>query len=117
MRRASSCPLVLGVPSSPRRLSPAGYVPNGDKYAGHETLKLLVRSEMVCVRERFVSSGGRSEIQLLHALRANISEVAETNASGKTQHHDEEYGGPFYIQVSPKMKVEDVRLLIRVRPG
>jgi hypothetical protein len=31
------------------------------------------------------------------------------------QHLDEEYGGPFYIEVSPKMKVEDLRIVIRVR--
>ena len=31
------------------------------------------------------------------------------------QHPDEEYGGPFYINVSPKMKVEDLRTEIQVR--
>jgi len=28
---------------------------------------------------------------------------------------DEEYGGPFYISVPTKMKVEDLRNVIRVR--
>jgi len=40
---------------------PHGYVPPGDKYAGHATVRLLVRSEL---------------------------------------HTDEEYGGPFWIDVS-----------------
>ena len=40
---------------------PHGYVPPGDKYAGHATVRLLVRSEL---------------------------------------HTDEEYGGPFWIEVS-----------------
>ena len=28
------------------------------------------------------------------------------------QHHDEEYGGPFWVEVSPKMKVDDLRKVI-----
>ena len=28
------------------------------------------------------------------------------------QHHDEEYGGPFWVEVSPKMKVDDLRKAI-----
>jgi hypothetical protein len=34
-----------------------------------------------------------------------------------SQHLDEEYGGPFYISVPVKMKVEDLRNVIRVRPA
>jgi len=57
---------------------PHGYLPQSDKYAGHSTIKLLVRSEL---------------------------------------HTDEEYGGPFYIEVSPKMKIDDLRKVIRDKCG
>lgn len=29
------------------------------------------------------------------------------------QHHDEEYGGPFWVEVSPKMKIDELRNVIR----
>jgi len=57
---------------------PHGYVPPGDKYAGHDTIRVLVRSEL---------------------------------------HTDEEYGGPFWVEVSPKMKIEDLRKVIKEKCG
>lgn len=32
-------------------------------------------------------------------------------------HTDDEYGGPFHIEVSPKMKIDDLRLLIKDKCG
>ena len=54
----------------PARSPPAGYVEGGDKYAGHETLKLLVRSEMVSARgARAFCEGGDGSCGWLHSAR------------------------------------------------
>lgn len=65
---------------------PHGYVAPGDAYAGHETIELLVFS----------------------ALHSDDEYGGEVDAAGRHS------GGPFKVQVSPKMRVEDLRRVIRV---
>ncbi|KAK9832968.1 hypothetical protein WJX74_003142 [Apatococcus lobatus] len=62
---------------------PHGYVPPGDKYAGLPTMSILVSSD-------------------LHTEE----EYGKKQASGKHT------GGPFMIDVSPKMRIEDLRKVI-----
>jgi hypothetical protein len=122
----------------------AGYVPPGDKYAGQEKIKLLVRSEMVrrgpgartatrasAARARRHARCGAPRARARRPARARaraarkprrargtwrVSALRDASrATPPRQHLDEEYGGPFYVEVSPKMKIEDLRIVIRVR--
>lgn len=68
---------------------PHGYVPRGFKYQGMPTIKLNVRSE-------------------LHADDEYGANVDENGAHT---------GGPFSIDVSPKMTIEDLRNVIRDKGG
>eukprot|EP00959_Pyramimonas_sp_CCMP1952_P230233 4813492-Pyramimonas_sp.AAC.3 len=87
---------------------PHGYVPPGDKYAGHATIRLKVKSELVQLPALSQSclSGSRNPC-------TGLVSIVFTCATQNVQHTDEEYGGPFWIDVSPKMKVEDLRKVIK----
>jgi hypothetical protein len=121
------------------RCRPPGYIPPGDKYAGQEKIKLLVRSELVRAQTRTKTQSPERALRCAGAPRTALRAAARPDGCGRTracvassalthhrvriailrclsaQHLDEEYGGPFYIEVSPKMKVEDLRIVIRVR--
>merc|ERR1712037_110396 len=68
---------------------PHGYIPRGNKYQGMPTIKLHVQSE----------------------IHEDDEYGARVNQNGKHS------GGPFVIQVSPKMTVEDLRLEIKDKGG
>merc|ERR1711981_1290205 len=68
---------------------PHGYVPRGFKYEGMPTIKINVTSE----------------------LHTSDEYGAQVNQDGKHS------GGPFSIDVSPKMTVEDLRLQIKEKGG
>lgn len=68
---------------------PHGYVPAGDKYAGQPTISLLVKSE-------------------LHD---------ETEYGVNVDENGRHSGGPFRIDVSPKMRIMDLRLAIKEKCG
>lgn len=68
---------------------PHGYVPRGFKYEGMPTIDVVVRSE----------------------LHDDGEYGANVDANGKHT------GGPFTVSVSPKMTVEDLRLVIRDKGG
>jgi len=65
---------------------PHGYVPRGFRYEGMPTIKLTVQSE-------------------LHT---------EKEYGSKRDQNGKHSGGPFTIDVSPKMTIEDLRLVIKV---
>ena len=102
-------PLILTMPCAVTTTT-AGYVPAGDKYAGAPTIKLLVRSDLV-----------RPAWPQLHTPSSAGTATGRvrsqpTHCRPSMQHTDEEYGGPFWIDVSPKMKISDLRIVIRVSP-
>ena len=68
---------------------PHGYVPKGDKYRGTPTVRIQVRSE-------------------IHS-DAEYGEKVDRNGNHS--------GGPFFIEVSTKMTVEDLRNVIRDQGG
>jgi hypothetical protein len=68
---------------------PHGYVPRGFKYEGMPTIKINVTSE----------------------LHTSDEYGAQVNQDGKHS------GGPFSVDVSPKMTVEDLRLQIKEKGG
>merc|ERR1711959_666978 len=68
---------------------PHGYIPRGNRYQGMPTIKLHVQSE----------------------IHEDDEYGARVNQNGKHS------GGPFVIQVSPKMTVEDLRLEIKDKGG
>jgi hypothetical protein len=65
---------------------PHGYVAPGDKYSGLPTVRLAVESELHGAEEY----GEKVDAQGRHS------------------------GGPFFIEVSPKMRVEELRKVIMV---
>ena len=44
-------------------------------------------------------------------------QLVKHRAHERLQHHDEEYGGPFGMEVSPKMKIDDLRKAIAEKCG
>jgi hypothetical protein len=46
-----------------------------------------------------------------------LSIHSKHRAHERLQHHDEEYGGPFWMDVSPKMKIDDLRKAIAEKCG
>ena len=69
---------------------PHGFVKQSDKYKDDPTIKLLVRS-------------------LLHT-----NDEYGTTVDPKTGKHS---GGPFWVEVSPKMRIDDLRVVIKKASG
>ena len=44
-------------------------------------------------------------------------QLVKHRAHERLQHHDDEYGGPFWMEVSPKMKIDDLRKVIAEKCG
>ena len=101
-----------------------GFVAPGDKYSGLATLPLLVVSELVILLQ--TSQRQRCMTQCASALSSSQAAQCVTHGlSGLEQHDDSEYGdqrtrdgahcgGPFWIKVSPKMRVDEVRHVVSV---
>ena len=73
---------------------PHGYVPESEKYKGHSTIRLLVRSQL------------------------HTDDEYGMDKDPKTGKYS---GGPFWVEVSPKMRVDDLRSVIKdacgIMPG
>lgn len=103
-----------------------GFVAPGDKYSGLATLPLLVVSELV--RLRLLQTLQRQCCMMRCASALSSSQAAQGVTHGRSvlqQHDDSEYGdqrtsdgahcgGPFWIKVSPKMRVDEIRRVVSV---
>ena len=102
----------------------AGFLAPGDKYSGLATLPLLVVSELV----RLLQTAQRQRCMTQCASALSSAQAAQCVTHGMyelRQHDDSEYGdqrtsdgahcgGPFWIKVSPKMRVDEVRRVVSV---
>lgn len=89
---------------------PHGYVAAGDKYKGLPTIDLLVISELVrLLTPSFIIIIMIFSLQCVRTLQHTADEYGE-----KVNKQGGHSGGPFIIKISPTMRVEEVRKVIRV---
>lgn len=119
---------------------PHGYVPPGQRHQGGPTITLRVVSELVRGSADHLAKGGSCSAQqgsrvgvLVSCHRRPFDRMSAhclrllqpATHEPREQHSEEEYGaevgpdgrhrgGPFTIDVSPRMRVEELRNVIRV---
>ena len=103
-----------------------GFVAPGDKYSGLATLPLLVVSELVRLRSLQTLQRQCCMMQCASALSSSqAAQCVPHGLYGLRQHDDSEYGdqrtsdgahcgGAFWIKVSLKMRVDEVRRVVSV---
>jgi hypothetical protein len=105
---------------------PHGFVAAGDKYRGLPTITLTVTSELV--RRAAGGAGGPRHgpgVAVPGECGRRLRRP-QPNPTHRAQHTDDEYGakvdaqgqhsgGAFQVTVSPKMRLEELRKVIRVR--
>lgn len=107
---------------------PHGFVTPGDKYAGLGTIALTVISDLVRGWERSAGRCCEQGCWKRCCCRPLPAHPPPRSPHPPLQHTPEEYGtevdgegrhrgGPFAIQVSPKMRIEELRCVIRVSAG
>jgi hypothetical protein len=105
---------------------PHGYVAPGDKYAGLPTITIKVVSELVSRVGRGGVGGCSGNLHPTISTMVIIACTHTQNARPCMKHEESEYGehvdaagkhsgGAFEVTVSPKMRIEELRKIIRVR--
>ncbi|KAF8060592.1 ubiquitin [Scenedesmus sp. PABB004] len=106
---------------------PHGFVAPGDRLAGLPTIELTVVSELVCAR-RTPASWAPTADRPRGAALAPAHELCAAPRRAAPQHDASEYGarvasdgshsgGPFTVRVSPGIRVEELRAVIRDAGG
>ena len=87
-------------------------MPPGNKYKDLATIHLQVVSDLV--RMLTVLPGLQNVSAYRHCSKKNALQHDSNEYGAEIQEDGQHCGGPFYIDVSPTMRIEDLRLVIQV---